>query len=100
MGRSTTPKYSFKISTYLSRVGKAFHSSMAWKSEYGKPTTANIDKWVAKYEESLLPGGANAHLGYDPVLSVEIKKNVVNGEVVATWDRKTVRPDEPKFQVV
>lgn len=100
MGRSTTPKYSFKISTVLSRAGKVGHTAMIWKSEYGRPTTANIDKWVTKYEESLSPGGANAHLGYDPVVSVEIKRNVVDGDVVATWERKNVRPNEPKFQVV
>jgi len=100
MGRSSTPAYSFSIQTFLSRAGKVRHTSMIWRKEYGRPTTANLDKWVTSYEESLKPGGCNAHLGYDPVVSVEIKRNVVGGDVVASWERKTARPDEPKFQVV
>jgi hypothetical protein len=100
MGRSTTPTYAFRIETFLSLSGKVSHTSMAWKKEYGKPTTANIDKWVTAYEESCKPGGCNAHLGIDPVVSVEIKRNVSGGEVVATWERKKERPNEPMFQQV
>jgi hypothetical protein len=66
----------------------------------GKPTTANIDKWVDTFEESMKPGGCNAHLGFHPVLSAEILDQFNGNEVVATWTRSEDRPDEPKFQVL
>ena len=98
MGRSTTPKFVFSIVTVLSRAGKVAHTPMAWKKEYGRPTTDNIDKWVTAYEDSCKPGGCNDHLGHDPVVSCEIRYNP--GEVVASWVRKTARPNEPKFQII
>jgi hypothetical protein len=98
MGKSTTPKHVFNIVTVLSRAGKVSHSTMAWKKEYGRPTTQNIDKWVTAYEDSCKPGGFNDHLGHDPVVSCEIRLNP--GKVVASWVRKTVRSEEPMFQIV
>lgn len=98
MGRSVTPKYVLKIETYLSRIGRVSSTPCAWRKEYGRPTPENIDKYVTKFEESCKPGGCNAHLGIDPVISAEIRYNP--GAVVASWDRKTFRPNEPMFQVI
>jgi len=97
MGRSRTPKHVFQISTVLSRAGKLRHTPMEWKKEYGKPSTENIDKWVTVYEDSCKSGGCNSHLGYDPVLGVDIRFNP--GKVIASWERKTTR-QEASFQIV
>lgn len=100
MGRSVTPKYVFEIETFLSRAGKVRHTSMIWRKEYGRPTVANLDKWVTSYEESCKPGGCNAHLGVDPVVSAKIRLNYAGSPAMVEWERKTARPNEPKFQVV
>ena len=99
MGKSTTPKYILKITTFKSQNGLAGYSNMEWNCrQSGRPSAANIDKWVTVYENSCLPGGCNAHLGYDPVLSCEVRRNP--GDVVASWSRKEYRKDEPLFQTV
>ena len=98
MGRSVTPTYAFSMETYLSRIGRVRHTPMAWSKEYGRPTLKNIDKWVSQYEESCI-NGVNRHLGIDPVLKVEIKRNFQGGEIVATWIRNVNR-NEPLFQII
>jgi len=68
---------------------------MAWRaSEYGRPTAANLAKWAAKYNESLAPGGCNAHLGRagcPPASRAEITENRPDGRVVAEWAAPPVR---------
>jgi hypothetical protein len=55
MGRTITPKYAVEV-----KHGLTIQSTpSAWK---GKPTAARLAQWVADYNESLKPGGANAHL--------------------------------------
>lgn len=100
MGRSYTPRYSFRIITVLSRAGKVCHTPMIWRKEYGRPTTKNIDKWVTQYEESCKPGGCNAHLGHDPVVSALILDQHHHNNMVSIWIRKRERPNEPLFQVI
>jgi hypothetical protein len=65
----------------------------------GKPTTANIDRWVTSYEESLKPGGPNAHLGLHQVSYARIIRQSDN-QIVAEWNRSKQRPNEPLFKVV
>lgn len=102
MGRSYTPKYRLEFTT--TRPG--YFTPGAWevRGRYGrhsdgKPTTANLDKWVTAFEDSLRPGKPNAHLGIFSVVTAKII-NQFTGEVVATWTRKTARPNEPLFQVI
>lgn len=52
---------------------------------YGKPSVANITRWVEAYEASMRPGGPNAHLGQDQVLTARVT-NQRTGEAVA-WLR-------------
>lgn len=39
---------------------------------YGKPNAANLAAYVARFEESTLAGGCNAHLGVQVVVSAKI----------------------------
>lgn len=34
----------------------------AWRKHYGRPTTANLVKYVEKFNDSVKPGGCNEHL--------------------------------------
>ena len=52
----------------------------------GKPTSANIAKWVVAFERSREPGQPNAHLGMAMVLTASITDQR-KGEVVAEWSR-------------
>lgn len=101
MGRSYTPAYRLEFET--TRPG--YFSSIAWEvgTRYGipglgKPTPKNIDKWVTGFEQSCIDG-PNKHLGIFSVTSAKIIRQKT-GEVVATWERKSFRPDEPKFRIV
>lgn len=104
MGRITTPPYRIEIKCSDSRYS---FTPMAWRVRSnnagiradGKPTVANLDKWVTAYEDSLRPGGCNAHLGIHSVVSAKIIRQSDN-EVVAEWIRSQQRPNEPRFQVI
>lgn len=102
MGREHTPKY--RIEFHTTKPG--YFTTQAWRvygrfgrPGDGKPFTANIDRWVTAFENSLKPGGTNAHLGIFSIISAKIKKQDT-GKVVAEWERHTARPDEPKFQAI
>lgn len=59
MGKSITPKYrieEFKIGFWT------VSGCMAWRKEYGKPTVENLRKFRDGYNNTMKPGGANAHL--------------------------------------
>lgn len=84
MGRSTTPKYAMVVD------GKP-DTCMIWDvKRYGRPTEANLEKWVMTFAKSLEAGGVNAHLseslGYVPYpRTVVVKMNYTGGPVVASW---------------
>lgn len=87
MGRSTTPTYIVRIATRQSRAGSVGHTAMAWSCKHcGRPTAANLAKWVHDLEASQMPGGCNAHLGADPVTSAAIYRNG-SDTVVARYGR-------------
>jgi hypothetical protein len=65
---------------------------------YGKPTLENLDRWIARFEKSMQPGGVNAHLGYDPVLYAKVVDQRT-GEVLVEWRRSEQR-QESAFQVL
>ncbi len=80
------------------RIG--FTPSMEWRvrksyrgAGYGRPTEANLAKYVEKYNASLQPGECNAHIGpLGRATSARIRYNV-GSEVVTTWQA-------PAFEVV
>jgi hypothetical protein len=84
MGRSVTPKYAMTVD------GNP-ETCFTWDCKrYGRPTVANIEKWVMAFAKSLEVGGSNAHLseslGYIPYpRTVVVKYNERNGVVVASW---------------
>lgn len=101
MGRSYTPKYVIRLETVRSRLGEVYLTNMEWRAkDAGSPTVANIGKWVEKFEESMKPGGVNAHLGYDPVLRAEVVYNRSRGLLVAEWVRSRDAKPAPMFEVV
>lgn len=71
MGRSSTPKYRIEFAG-----GSHFVTAAAWPGEYlGKPSKTKLAQYMAKHEESLREGGANAHLntvGYVPPTSARV----------------------------
>lgn len=100
MGRSTTPRYAIHLQLQGIEITPG-----GWQVSprngclgLGKPTFDNLDKWVTKFETSMLEG-PNDQLGYHPVLQAWIVDQR-NGDTVASWARVTARPDEPIFQVI
>ena len=82
MGRSTTPQ--FRID-YI--VNRGTWTAGTWNSrQAGRPTAANLAKYVALSEASTKPGGCNAHIGETVVLSAKIT-NQFTGEVRATYEK-------------
>ena len=102
MGKSRTWTYSLKFKCVSDRK----YSNQEWRVRggrltgpgFGAPTTKNIDAWVSGFEASMLDG-VNRHLGLDQVTEAYIVDQRT-GDVVARWDRKTARPDQPKFQIL
>lgn len=81
MGRSTTPKYALTVDGI----------PMIWDCRTaGKPTAANLEKWIMAYAKSLELGGCNEHiskaLGHIPYpRHAVIRQNRLGGTVVAEW---------------
>jgi hypothetical protein len=95
MGRITTPTYRLEITDHTGEFGM---TPMAWRvRDGGKPTTENIDKWVTAFEASLLTH--NKHLGIFSIKSARIVRQST-GDVVAEWQRRAARPNEPMFQII
>jgi hypothetical protein len=59
MGRTVTPTYRVEL-TLASGCWRA--TPEAWRRHYGRPTVANLARFVAAHNASMAPGGANAHL--------------------------------------
>jgi hypothetical protein len=84
MGRTVTPKYAMVVD------GNP-NTCMIWDvKRYGKPTVANVEKWVMAFAKSLEAGGSNAKisedLGYVPYpRDVYVKLNYTGGAIVARW---------------
>jgi hypothetical protein len=78
MGRSTTPRYVVEMSGGF--------TAAAWRvRQDGRPTDANLARYVAGFEASTAPGGVNAHLGTTRVRSAKVRENSYGGEVVARY---------------
>jgi hypothetical protein len=97
---SYTPTFRLEIEVFGGQVSRQEWNTRkrARRPGLGRPTKANIDKWVSDFEDSCKPGGVNSHLGFSPVLNARIVRQAT-GEVVASWNRKADHP-EPMFQVI
>jgi hypothetical protein len=84
MGRSIKPKYRAVVKF----EGNRCPITICWHcKEDGSPTNANAIRWLKVYNESLLPGGANAHIpifGIDGnAISIKVETNERYPETVA-----------------
>lgn len=99
-GRSYTPPYVYEM--YNAAGGALQTFAMAWRASgrgannpgMGKPNEANLKKAIDGYNESLKPGGANAHIpemipGRDHVAAGGlIRRNEgAKSEVLARWGK-------------
>lgn len=82
MSRTITPRYALDVDGL---------SCATWNSKQnGKPTAANLEKWVMAYAKSLEIGGCNEHisksLGHIPYpRRAVVRENKPGGAVVAEW---------------
>jgi hypothetical protein len=86
--RDTTPTYVVQISD-----GVHYYTASAWRVTSrtqvradGRPTTANLKRYVESFEASTRPGGVNAHLGETTVKRARINHNIT-GTLVAEYGR-------------
>jgi hypothetical protein len=88
MGRTSTPTYRVEIcgfSLNLPRgigIGPTF-----WTREMGRPTAENLEKILRHYQASTLPGGANAHLGPQPLPAHAVIVRQSDATTVAEFKR-------------
>jgi len=69
-------------------VDRCIWTDCCWNSKYaGRPTEANLARWVEATEKSCLPGGVNEHIKPTRILSAEIYDQF-KGEVRATYKAK------------
>ena len=74
-------KYQIRI-----EVPGAHYMPMSWNCKRsGRPTEANLRKWVIGFEASTLPGGCNAHLGPEIVRKATVLLNDGSQTVVAEY---------------
>lgn len=90
MGRIATSKYAVSIT-----VPGYSYSLAAWRcNQSGRPTDANLTRYVQAFEASTQAGGCNAHLGEQHVTRAYIKVNSgYDGAIVARYQA-------PMFTVV
>lgn len=76
-----------KIMRLVLRKAKNKEFVAEWKpKEYGQPTTENIGKWRDHFNQSLLPGGINAHIGVDGWLQCKLEiYNQITQQVIAAY---------------
>jgi len=82
MGRIVTPKYAVRIEV----AGPFLMTPAAWRREYGRPNALSLAKYVENFEASTREGGANEHLGPTTVTRAAIKRNVLGGAILATYE--------------
>lgn len=88
MGRTITPTYRLEYQAEnwpLHTQAWQVRSNNARIPGKGKPTPANIAKWAKAFEDSMLPTGCNAHVGFHRILNARIV-NQFTGQVVAEWE--------------
>lgn len=86
MSRCVTPPYRIEYQTASGSTMSAvwYARKQGQIPSYGRPSPANIRKWIAKHNESLQPGGCNDHLvgkGLEAVSACIVRQST--NEVVA-----------------
>jgi len=101
MGKSVAATYGL----YIRGVSGSHYTPITWHTRSGpnrvgngKPTVANLDKWVKSFEQSMV-SGPNKHLAMDQTVYAEIRHYPSN-TVVAKWARKEQRPHQPLFEAL
>jgi hypothetical protein len=70
---------------------------MSWNCRRdGRPTAANLQKFVESFEASTRPGGVNAHLGATTVTKAMIMLNDGSRKLVAEYEA----PKAPLFMLI
>jgi hypothetical protein len=92
MGKTVTPKYH---AFYRTNVNPRGWNDIMWK---GRPTDANAEDFRKMLNKSFNEGGSNYHISKAEgvilhVIEVQVRRNVRNGEVVAS-------AKAPMFEVV
>ncbi len=87
MGRTITPTYRLEMEEQRAGSTSPAMTRMAWK---GRPTDANLERYVFAYVDSLKSGGVNVHLseslGYMPIPHAARVVRQSTGQVVASWE--------------
>lgn len=92
MGRIRTPAYRVELKTlgfYLTPAAWNIRGDGLVHGN-GKPTHANLKKYVESIHKSFEPGGANAHIGYLRIIRATIIRQA-DDEVMATWSSEADR---------
>lgn len=84
-GRTVTPKYVVDV-----QIKMGIATPAAWEiKEYGKPTVNNLKKYIEAYNQSLMAGGANQHIGSRGMATwAGIRENAPNSPYIVEWGRK------------
>jgi hypothetical protein len=90
MGRITTPKYAVEFFEVHTASGPTHWTPMGWNSKQaGRPTPANLAKFIDGYEASTRPGGVNAHIGPTVIGEARIVRNDGSHALVAGYSLAT-----------
>jgi hypothetical protein len=92
MGRVTTPTYRLEYAGRTRAVRNWYFTPAVWHARKstnvasdGRPTDANLYRWVRAFERSTYPGEPNAHLGITTVTRACIIRQS-SGRVVARYE--------------
>jgi hypothetical protein len=81
MGRSIRFRFSVAMKTV-----QGFNTPAGWQTKQaGRPTAANLSAYVSLYNDSLKPGGCNAHLGAGAQCVAATLRDHDKNVVVAEW---------------
>jgi hypothetical protein len=81
MARSSTPSHRIEFTT----AGRLRLTNMAWESrEWGRPTAANLAKYVGDVLASFQPGGTNSHAGPVQLVAARIIRQS-DDSLAAKW---------------
>ena len=94
MGRTSTPTYRMELEERRTASSNPAVTRMAWDCRSkGRPTDANLERYVLAYADSLKAGGVNMHLsqslGHMPIPHSARIVRQSTGQVVASWEAAT-----------
>lgn len=99
MGRDRPIRYVLQLYSHGSVL-----SAQEWRTRarygvpgYGAPTEANLKRYLRQYNKSLLPGGANAHIGTRGRATGGFIKDQKTGRVLVDYRRPMFSTDPMDF---